>query len=117
MNDSHRSIAPSPQACGSILSRRDSTLLTGGFNRRTRRYTTFGKSRRDDTLLTGGFNRRTRRCTTFRKSRRDDTLLTVDEAKRNLRGHPRLSQVPQGRHITLLTGAGAKCNPRKKRIS
>jgi hypothetical protein len=93
MNDSHLSVALSPQAYGSILSRRDSTLLTGGFNRRTRRYTTFGKSRRDD------------------------TLLTVDGAKQNLREHPRLSQVLQGWHITLLTGAGAKCNPRKKRIS
>ena len=35
------------------------------------------KSRRDDTLLTGGFNRRSRRYTTMPKSRRDGTTSPI----------------------------------------
>ena len=44
-----------------------------------------GKSRRDDTLLTGGFNSRSGDAARTTQSRRDDTLLTVDFNLRKLK--------------------------------
>jgi hypothetical protein len=61
-------IFKNPYLTGSVIARRNyrnQTMQNDGLSG--------GQSRRDDTLLTGGFNRRKQQDTCSAKSRRDDT--------------------------------------------